>query len=295
MIRKRSIALLGWGAILVLLAPVLHTLWVSFSPDSFLTPPTNVWSLKWYQAFVQDRRWVSAVLHSLVVAGLAAALAVMAGVATALSLDQLPRARQRLLKILLLLPALIPPAALGFALLPLVFYTGLWGTTLVMVLVHATVGLPIAFLIIRSCLFSQLRELEAAAAGLGASQWTVLQRVTLPLLAPVLLAAGSAVFVVSLNESVVSIFLATPTNETLPAVVWPQLRYAPSPMVAVASCVTAVIGMIGLLIVHRMLIGQGGGLPINGTSASRIRNSGVRSDPPFATGSDGRGSSEVTV
>ena len=42
----------------------------------------------------------------------------------------------------------------------------------------------------------------------------------------------------SLNESMLTLFLATPTTETLPAVVWPQLRYAPSPLVAVASCVS---------------------------------------------------------
>jgi putative spermidine/putrescine transport system permease protein len=98
--------------------------------------------------------------------------------------------------------------------------------------VHATIGLPIAFLIIQTCMTEQLRELDAAAAGLGANPIDVARRVTLPLLTPVLLAAGIAVFVLSLNESLVSVFLATPTNETLPAVIWPQLRYSPSPMVA---------------------------------------------------------------
>ena len=257
MTRKFSIALLGWGAILGLLAPMLHTIWVSFSPDSFLTPPTNVWSIKWYFAYLGDRRWVQATSESLLIAGMAGLLAVAAGAPAAWSLGKLTVARRRLLTILLLLPALIPPTALGFGLLPLVYFTGLWGTSLGLVLVHATVGLPIAFLIIRTCLPAKLGELEAAAAGLGANRWEVLRRVTLPLLTPVLLAAGIAVFVLSLNESLVSIFLATPSNETLPAVIWPQLRYSPSPIVAVASCVTAVLGMVGILTVLLILTRSG--------------------------------------
>lgn len=248
MIRKWSVALLGWGAVLGLLAPMLHTIWVSFSPDSFLTPPTNVWSIKWYLAYCGDRRWVTATLQSLAVAGMASVLAVAVGAPAAWSWPKLTVSRQRLLSILLLLPALIPPAALGFGLLPLVYFTGLWGTSLGLVLVHATVGLPIVFLIVRTCFTEELGTLETAAAGLGANRWEVLRRVTLPLLTPVLVTAGIAVFVLSLNESLVSIFLATPTNETLPSVIWPQLRYSPSPLVAVASCVTALLGIVGMLI-----------------------------------------------
>lgn len=253
MIRKLSVFIVGWGVICVLLAPVLHTIWISFSPDSFLTPPTTVWSIKWYLAFLHDQRWLNATLRSLMVAGMSAVLAVIAGAPAAWSLRKMSLTRQRLLSILFLLPALIPPAALGFGLLPLVYFTGLWGTTLGMVLVHTAIGLPIVFLIVRSCVTDQLSELEAAAAGLGASQWAACRRVTIPLLSPILVAAGIAVFVLSLNESLVSIFLATPTNETLPAVTWPQLRYSPNPMVAVASCVTAVIGMSGVLLVLRLI------------------------------------------
>lgn len=256
MIRKKSIMLLGWSVVACLLMPVLHTVWVSFSPDSFLTPPTRVWSFKWYLDFAHDRRWGNAARQSLVVAAMAAILAVAVGTAAAWSAQKMTIASQRAMNFLILLPAIIPPAAFGFGLLPLVYATGLWGTTLGIVMTHATIGLPIAFLIIRTCLTDKLGELESAAAGLGASPIEVLRRVTLPLLTPVLLAAGIAVFVLSLNESLVSIFLATPTNETLPAVIWPQLRYSPSPMVAVASCVTAAVGVIGLLIALRILAPQ---------------------------------------
>ncbi|MFO0929459.1 MAG: hypothetical protein U0736_20920 [Gemmataceae bacterium] len=55
---------------------------------------------------------------------------------------------------------------------------------------------------------------------------------------------AAAAFAISLNEATVTLFLATPTTETMPAVAWAQLRYSPSPLVAVASCVSVAVGGI---------------------------------------------------
>jgi ABC-type spermidine/putrescine transport system permease subunit II len=84
-----------------------------------------------------------------------------------------------------------------------------------------------------------------AARGLGATPGQAARLITLPLALPAILAGVTAAFVGSLNEAMVTLFLATPTTETLPAVVWPQLRYAASPLVAVASCVSVAITLVG--------------------------------------------------
>src|SRR5262249_32967107 len=67
-----SVLFLGWLALLGLLAPLLFAAWVSFSPDSFLTPPTGAWSFRWYLAFAADHRWTAALVRSLIVGGGAA-------------------------------------------------------------------------------------------------------------------------------------------------------------------------------------------------------------------------------
>src|SRR5206468_2249703 len=95
-------------------------------------------------------------------------------------------------------------------------------------------------------------DLEAAARGLGASAWQVAARVTLPLMRPALLAGAAAAFAASLNESMLTLFLATPSTETLPAMVWPQLRYSPSPLVAVASCVSVGVALLVTLAVFAL-------------------------------------------
>ena len=244
---------LGCAAVAILLAPVLFTFWVSFSPDSFLTPPSTVWSIRWYRAFASDRRWSSATMRSLEVALLASLLSVLTTFPVAIACRSLRKTSRYIAEATLLLPAIVPAAALGTGLLPLMHASRLWGSMLAMVLVHATLGLPVVLLIARTALTTELQELESAARGLGASPKAVLLRVTLPLMTPSILAAGICVFVLSLNESLVSLFLATPANETLPTVVWPQLRYSASPLVAVASCVTTAIGVLGAAVMIRLI------------------------------------------
>lgn len=243
---------LGWLVLVGLFAPILHTAWVSFSPDSFLTPPTGEWSLRWYRRFAEDPRWSAAVGRSLFVAAAAAAVSVMAAVPAAYAVKRARWRGRRILLVALLLPAAIPPAALGMGILPLLHRAGLWGHPLGLILVHATLGLPVAFLIVRTHLTDRLAELESAARGLGANRWQVAWRVSLPLLRPALAAAGVAVFVLSVNEAFVTLFLASPNTETVPAVSWPELRHSPTPVLAVASAVTAGLGAIGMVIGIRL-------------------------------------------
>jgi ABC-type spermidine/putrescine transport system permease subunit I len=119
------------------------------------------------------------------------------------------------------------------------------------VLGEAYLIVPYAVLILLVQLLGIDPGLEAAARGLGATPRQTAARVTLPLLRPALLAGATAAFVGSLNEAMLTLFLATPATETLPAVVWPQLRYAASPLVAVASCVSvaATLSGVGILLV----------------------------------------------
>jgi putative spermidine/putrescine transport system permease protein len=241
--------LFGWLLVGCLLAPLLFAAWVSFSPDSFLTPPTGAWSLCWYEAFAVDRRWTAALVRSLVVGVGSAGVAVTAGAPCAYAVARYRFRGKRVLAGGALLPACVPPAVLGMGLLPLLYAAGLWGSLASLVLVHGLVGLPMVYLIARNHLEQTSPDLETAARGLGASPRQVVLRVTLPLLRPALLAGAAAAFAVSLNESMLTLFLATPTTETLPAVVWPQLRYAPSPLVAVASCASVAVALTVMVVV----------------------------------------------
>lgn len=241
---KFIVQALGFVLLLALLAPLLFSVWVSFSPDSFLTPPGTVWSLRWYQEFWIDPRWKAALFRSLLVSLGATTFALAVGIPLSFGLKRYSILGARLIEWICLLPALVPPVALGMGLLFWVQGT-IWQNH-ILIPAHAMLGLPIVLLIVGSGFQSIDPTLEAAARGLGATHTMVAWRITLPLLLPSILVAAAGVFVISLNESMLAIFLTHPGNETLPAVAWPQLRHAPTPLVAVASCASVGVTVLFL-------------------------------------------------
>jgi putative spermidine/putrescine transport system permease protein len=229
---------LGWLTLLVLLAPLGVALWMSFSPDELLRPPVSDWSLRWYSRFFAEPRWRDALVNSLVAGGGSVLVALATGVPLALALARRAFAGRRLLSALVLAPLCVPPLVLGIGLLPLMHLLELRESRLSLALAHGLVGLPVVYLATRAALAGVPVGLEEAARGLGAGPWQVFWRITVPLVRPGVLAGAALSFVLSLNESMMTLFLATPQTETLARVIWSELRYSLSPLVAVASGLT---------------------------------------------------------
>ena len=228
-------------ALMLLVLPLVYAVWISFSPGELLEPPTGDWSLRWYRAFFAAPAWTRGLLNSLLIATMSAAGATLTAAGAALSLARFRFRGCRILPVLLLLPLFVPHVVLGMGLLPVMQTAGLWGTRLSLALAHSLVGLPVAFLILRSALEQIDPELERAARGLGAGPATAFIRITLPLWLPALALAGLVAFILSLNEFLIALFLCTPDVETLPKVIWPNLRYTLSPLAAAAASITVLI------------------------------------------------------
>lgn len=239
----RSACVVAFG--LVLLSPVAFAVRVSFSPNSFLTYTSDEWSLRWYRAFLADPRWLDALVRSLIVAILSAAVAVATAAPFAMAVVRFRFTGRRLMETAAILPACLPVVVLGIGLLPAFYALGLWGSPAGLILSHALLGFPAVYLIARMHFEEVGEDLEAVARGLGATARQATWRITLPLIRPALLTGAVIAYVGSFNESMLAIFLTTPETETLPALVWPQLRYAATPLVAVASCLGAVAAGLG--------------------------------------------------
>lgn len=232
-----------------LLAPVAFAVRVSFSPDSFLSIAPGEWSLRWYEAFFTDRRWVHAAGRSVLVAVLAAGVAVVAGTPLAFAVARHRFRGRTALDVAATLPAYMPAAALGTGLLPVFHLLRLSGSVTGLALAHGLLGLPIVYLVVHAHLRAVGVDLEAAARGLGATPWQAVRRVTMPMVQPAVMVAALAAAVGSLNEPILALFLTAPSSETVPAVAWPQLRYAASPLVSVTACLsTLVAGGVTILI-----------------------------------------------
>lgn len=238
--------LLSLVLILGLLCPLVYVFWMSFTPGEVLIPPTGQWSLRWYRFFFENPQWTQGLSHSLQVAGLTVIGSLLAGGGVALAVTRYRFWGTRLLSEVVLLPLYVPAIVLGMALLPFMRNIGLWGSLFCIAIAHSLSSLPIVFLVIRSALEDINPDLEPVARGLGANLVTTIWKVTLPAISSVLTVGGVIAFILSLNEFVLALFLGTVETETLPKVIWPNLRYTLTPVVAAASSLTIILTLAEL-------------------------------------------------
>jgi len=243
----------GLGLVLALLWPLGYASWVSFTPGELLTPPRDDWSLRWYRQFCESRQWQRGLWNSFQVAGWSALGSLLGGVGLAVAVTRYHFRGQRLLSVAVLLPLFVPAVVLGMGLLPCVRLLGIWGTHLSLAAAHSLSSLPVVFLVVRAALTEVDPDLEQAARGLGAGPLTAFRRVTLPLILPALLVGALLAFILSLNEFTLALFLTTPETETLPKIIWPNLRYTLTPLVAAASVITLFLTALGLAVAAWLL------------------------------------------
>lgn len=234
------------GAAIVL--PILVVVPVAFSEQSFVTLPPEAWSLRWWRAFFADPSWLSALVTSVQVAILSAALAVSAGTAAALGLPRLPAWGRALMNALALGPIVAPVIVLAVGVYALARSAGLVGSVWSLALAHSMLAVPYVILNVGVSIAALDPRLAQAAEGLGAGPWRVFRTVTLPSILPGVLGGGVFAFVTSFDEVVLAIFLAGPRVKTLPVRIWEEIRVEYTPVVAVAATIMIALALLGAVV-----------------------------------------------
>jgi putative spermidine/putrescine transport system permease protein len=151
---------------------------------------------------------------------------------------------------LALAPIIVPTIILSVALYGVFAKLKLIGAWYGLVLAHTLLALPFVVLVMAAGLRDFDRSLEQAAAGLGASRWRTLSRVTLPLLRPSLVSAGLLAFISSFDEVVVALFLAG-ANMTLPKKMFDNILMEIDPTIAAVSVVQILLVSIVMVLIGR--------------------------------------------
>jgi putative spermidine/putrescine transport system permease protein len=245
----------GWGlraAVLVvgviLLAPTLVVIPMSFSGGQTFEFPPETWSWRWYGEFFGSEAWMSSLVNSLKVGGLVALLATALGVAAAVGLDRSRFFGLGSLKMLLSAPMIIPGIVVAVALYAVFLRWQLNGTVIGFVLAHTVLALPFVITSVSTSLAGYDRTVDIASASLGASPWTTFRRVTVPILAPGVLSGFVFAFVTSFDEVVVALFLQTPDLRTLPVQMYESITLEIDPTIAAASSLIVVVTSVLLMV-----------------------------------------------
>jgi spermidine/putrescine transport system permease protein len=229
--------------------------------------PTGKFNYTW-QGFTWDnwRYWngvpgiQSAITLSLEIALIASLIATALGTMIALALVRYGFRGRGSTNILIFLPLSTPEIVLGASLLTL-FLNLTWVTFgfWTILIAHIMFCISFAVVTVKARLIGFDRHLEEAAMDLGANEWTTFQKVTLPLIAPAILAALLLCFAISIDDFVVTYFNSG-SRITFPLFVWGAARIGAPPQVNVigtAIFAIAVTLMLANVFLQRARESQG--------------------------------------
>lgn len=238
--RNGSIGLGVWYGLVVvfLFAPILTSMVYSFNLGSLgkQTSTFTGWTVQWFGEAWNNASLRRAVQVSLVASFWSAIVAVVLGTCLGIALVRHPSATvRRLLSGLTYILLIVPETVIGVSLL--LFYSVTRVRLGMPTLVAGITPLAIAVtaLIVRAGVLTLDRQLEDAAADLGANRWQALRFVILPHLMPAVLAGALMSYVFSFDNLVISSFLTTPSISTLPVYLYGSLQYGPTPAVYAAA------------------------------------------------------------
>ncbi|OBZ92564.1 spermidine/putrescine ABC transporter permease [Pararhizobium polonicum] len=217
---------------LFLALPMIVVLGVSVNAKQTLAFPPKGFSLSWYGEIFLNPEWRNALLASLTLALLSAALAVAIALPLAWFLWRRVAPWANIFQLLGIAPFTLPPVITALGLLTFWAATGFYGQPWTAVVSHAIffVTLPLVTL---SLGFTAIdRSLVEAAATMGADDRTIFRTVILPLILPYLVSGYAFAFVLSLNEYIVAYMTVGFTMETLPIKIFNALRYGYTPTMA---------------------------------------------------------------
>lgn len=246
-----------WAAVILafLYLPIIVLVAFSFANSQTIGLPWPGFTFRWYAGLPDNAQLITAVTNSILVAAVVMLLSTVIGTMAAFPLARGGIRFPDAVRIVVTMPIMLPGMLLGIALL--IFLTNVFGVRLslaTVVLGHLVFTVPFVILIVSARLQGFDRKLEWAAADLGASPTRTLWRITLPLIAPAIVAGALITVTLSIDEFIMTFFLIGP-QPTLPLYIYSQIKYGVTPEVnAVATVLlfgTLVVFGIGTLLVTR--------------------------------------------
>lgn len=242
-----------------LYTPIVSVIVYSFNASRLVA----VWagfSTRWYEALLANQQIKDAAATSLEIAVMAAGGALVLGTLAGFVLARYRRFPGcALFGLLITGPLVMPDVIIGLSLLLL--FVALEQTigwpdgrgVLTVVIAHLTLGMAYVAVVVEARLSSFDRSLEEAALDLGARPWKVFFVITLPLIAPALVAGWLLAFTLSLDDLVIASFTTGPAATTLPMVIFSNVRMGVSPQINALAAILLAFVSAAIFVAGRFL------------------------------------------
>lgn len=251
---SRSVTGLGLFTLAFVLLPLPFIVLYAFSRNAYSLFSGQGFTLQWFQRFFENDRFMAALQNSLAISVVTTVAALAVALPTALVAVRHRFPGRDLMMALLAAPLLIPGVITGTAALSFVAQTGIgpgfWPITVAMI----CFTLPLVLRPLVANLSGLDPDLEKAARNLGASPFAAFRTVTMPQLAPGLVAGGTFAFVEAMDNFSIAVFLTNINTTTLPVEAYSYIRDIDDPTVA-AMATLLIVMSVALVFAIEWLLG----------------------------------------
>jgi len=241
----------SWLVYLFLYLPIVILVVFSFNESK----QTAVWqgfTLDWYRHLAHNDLILRSVQNSLIVAAITTVVATLIGTMVALALARFEFRGKGTTSGVLYLPIIIPEIVIGAALVTFFGVVQLRLSLWTVVLAHIAFSISYVAIVVRARLAGFDRSLEEAALDLGAGPWETFRRVTLPLIGPGIVAGALLVFTISIDDYVVTSFVAGVGATTLPLQIYSMLKVGVTPEVNAVSTLLILVTVVLIVAAQRL-------------------------------------------
>lgn len=235
---KSRIPLIVTIAVLVFLYLPIFILFINSFNESRFGGEWTGFSFKWYQRLLQERTIWIALRNSLIIAFSATITSTILGILAALSLYRYKTSLQKIHYALIYVPLVIPDILMGISLL--LFFVVVLNIQLslfTIFIAHTTFCVSYVTMVILARLQNFDLSVIEAAQDLGANHWQVFKRIIIPLLAPGIVAGALLAFTLSIDDFVITFFVAGQGATTLPIYIYGMIKFGSTPVINALSVI----------------------------------------------------------
>lgn len=264
---RYALAAMGIFGLVFLAVPLLIVIPMSFSSARALTFPPPSLSLRWYETFFGDPRWMDAMWTSTLVAAISSFAALLLGGLAAYGLRRGTFKGRDWAEGNFMAPLIVPTIIVAIALYLAFARIGLLGSLVGLVVAHTLLNVPLVMMVLGVAIRGFDQRIEQVAWSLGASWGYTMRKVVLPNLAPSVFAAWIFAFIGSFDEVIVTSFIAG-KYETIPKKMFNELILEVNPTITAVATLLIVFTVLALAVVAFIL-----------SRAGNLKQTLVRTEP----------------
>lgn len=248
---RKLLAAHSWLVYLFLYLPIVILIIFSFN-EARQTARWEGFTVQWYEKLFSNKLILKSVKNSLVVAAVTTVCSTIIGTLAALALGRFNFRGKGFTQAALFLPIIIPEIVLGAALVTFFGATQIRLSIWTVIVAHVAFSISYVAIVVRARLAGFDRSLEEAAMDLGAGPIETFFRVTLPLILPGIVAGALLVFTISIDDYVITSFVAGVGSTTLPLQIYSMIKVGVTPEVNAVSTLLLLFTVIMIVAAQRL-------------------------------------------